>query len=111
MLATLTASMENALMEPTTAEIARDLRQLEARVERERAELLDEVRRGFEQVKNAIDAQSSERITRDVYRADQRRFELEMASLRKDVAAMKRMFVGGFLAVIAASGILQLMGG
>lgn len=98
-------------MEPTTAEIARDLRQLEARVDRERAELLDEVRRGFTDVKNAIDAQSSERITKDVYRADQRRFELEMTSLRKDVIAMKKMFVGGLLTVITASAMIQMMFG
>ena len=98
-------------MEPTTAELARDLRQLEARIDRERLELLDEVRRGFADVKNAIDAQSSERITKDVYRADQRRIESEMASLRKDVGVMKRMFVGGFLTVIAASVVIQMMAG
>ena len=98
-------------MEPTTAEIARDLRQLEARVERERAELLDEVRRGFSELKVAIDAQSSERITRDVYLADQRRFEAEMASLRRDVHAFKRIFVGGLLSVIAASAGIQMMFG
>jgi ATP-dependent helicase YprA (DUF1998 family) len=98
-------------MEPTTAEIARDLRQLEARVERERAELLEEVRRGFVDLRSAIEAQSSERITRDVYRADQRRQESEIASLRRDVAAMRRVFVGGFLAVIAASVLVQMMVG
>lgn len=98
-------------MEPTTAEIARDLRQLEQRVERERLELLDEVRRGFTDIRNAIEAQSSERITKDVYRADQRRHESEIGQLRRDVASMRRVFVGGFLTVIAASVIVQLMMG
>jgi predicted phage gp36 major capsid-like protein len=96
-------------MEPTTAEIARDLRQLEARIDRERVELLDEVRRGFANLKTAIDNQSAERITKDVYRAEQRRFEADLASLRKDVAMIKRMFVGGFLSVIAASVVVQMM--
>ena len=98
-------------MEPTTAEIARDLRQLEGRIDRERAELLEEVRRGFVDLRSAIDAQSSERITKDVYRADQRRHEAEIGQLRRDVAAMRRVFVSGFLTVIAASVVVQMMMG
>lgn len=98
-------------MDPTTAEIARDLRQLEARVDRERAELLEEVRRGFADLRKAIDAQSSERITKDVYVADQRRFEFELGELRKDVGALRRLVVGSFLAVIAAATIIQLVMG
>ena len=98
-------------MEPTTAEIARDLRQLEERVARERAELLEELRRGFGELRLAIEAQSSERITKDVYRADQRRFEAEMTSLRRDVSAVKRTFVSGFLTVIAASVVVQMIMG
>lgn len=95
-------------MEPTTAEIARDLRQLEARVDRERAELLEEVRRGFAGLQKAIDGQSSERITKDVYVADQRRFEFELGQLRKDVGSLRKLVVGSFLAVIAAAAIIQL---
>jgi hypothetical protein len=98
-------------MDPTTAELARDLRQLEARVDRERAELLEEVRRGFADLRKAIDAQSSERITKDVYVADQRRFEFEIGQLRKDVGSLRRLVVGSFLAVIAAATIIQLVMG
>ena len=95
-------------MEPTTAEIARDLRQLEARINRERTELLEEVRRGFVDLRNAIDAQSSERITRDVYMADQRRFESELGQLRREVMSVRKLLIGSFLAVIAA-GVTMMM--
>ena len=98
------------LREPTTAEIARDLRQLEGRIDRERAELLDEVRRGFADLRVAIDAQAQERITRDVYNADQRRLDLEIKNLRGDLAQMKRLVVGSFLAVIAAGAGATMMG-
>lgn len=98
-------------MEPTTSELARDLRQLEARVDRERAELLDEVRRGFASVTSAIDAQSLERITKDVYRADQRRIELEVAQLRREVFSIRRLLVGSFLAVMAVGVALQVLTG
>lgn len=98
-------------MEPTTAEIARDLRQLEARVDRERAELLEEVRRGFADLQKAIGAQSSERITKDVYVADQRRFEFELGQLRKDVGSLRKLVMGSFLAVIAAAAVIQLVMG
>jgi hypothetical protein len=96
------------MMEPTTAEIARDLRQLEARINRERTELLEEVRRGFVDLRNAIDAQSSERITRDVYMADQRRFESELGQLRREVMSVRKLLIGSFLAVIAA-GVTMMM--
>jgi thermostable 8-oxoguanine DNA glycosylase len=95
-------------MEPTTAEIARDLRQLEARINRERTELLEEVRRGFVDLRNAIDAQSSERITRDVYMADQRRFESELSQLRREVMSVRKLLISSFLAVIAA-GVTMMM--
>lgn len=96
-------------MEPTAAELARDLRQLEARVDRERVELLDEVRRGFAQLQSAIEAQSLERITKDVYQADQRRFESEMSQLRREVFAMRRLVIGSFLAVIAVGVAVQIL--
>jgi hypothetical protein len=96
-------------MEPTTSELARDLRQLEARVDRERAELLIEVRRGFSDLRQAIDAQSSERITKEVYQADQRRFESEISQLRAEVLSVRRLMVGSFIVVIAAASVLQLL--
>lgn len=99
------------MIEPTAAELARDLRQLEARVERERAELLDEVRRGFADLRNAIDAQSSERITKDVYIADQRRFEAEMKAMSKEVSSLKRLVIGSFTTVIAVAAAMQLLWG
>ena len=95
-------------MEPTAAELARDLRQLEARMERERVEMLDELRRGFKDLKQAIDAQSSERITKDVYMADQRRFESELGQLRREVMSVRKLLIGSFLAVIAA-GVAMMM--
>lgn len=97
-------------MEPTTAELARDLLQLEARVDRERVELLDEVRRGFADVKRAISDESSRRITVEAYNADQRRLDLEIKNLRADLHSMRRLVVGSFLAVIAAGAGATLMG-
>lgn len=100
------------LQEPTVSEVVRDLQSLEQRVDRERRELLDEVRAGFAMLQTAIEAQSAERITKEVYSADQRRFEAELLSLRNEVSSMRRVFVGGFLTVIAASVALQMvMGG
>jgi exonuclease VII large subunit len=98
------------IMDPTTAEIARDLKQLEARVERERAELIDEVRRGFADLRRAIDDQASQRITSDVYRADQRRQELEMKQLHAEVSQVRRLLVGSFLSVIAVGVALMMFG-
>lgn len=95
-------------MDPTTGELARDLRQLEARMERERAELLTEVRRGFTDLRSAIDGQAAERITKDVYVADQRRFENEIGQLSREVGSVRRLIVGSFLTVIAA-GIVMMM--
>ena len=97
-------------MEPTTAEIARDLKQLEARVERERAELIDEVRRGFADLRRAIDDQASQRITRDVYRADQRRQELEMKNLHREVSQTRWIVIGSFLAVISVGIAMMMLG-
>lgn len=95
-------------MDPTTGELARDLRQLEARMERERSELLTEVRRGFTDLRSAIDGQAAERITKDVYVADQRRFENEIGQLSREVGSVRRLIVGSFLTVIAA-GIVMMM--
>jgi hypothetical protein len=97
-------------MEPTTAELARDLRQLEAKVERDRTELITEVRRGFDELRAAIDGQAAQRITKDVYSADQRRFEIEMKQLRHELANVRRLLIGSFLAVIAAGVALMSIG-
>ena len=97
-------------MEPTTAELARDLKQLEARVERERAELIDEVRRGFADLRRAIDDQANQRITRDVYRADQRRQELEMKNLHREVSQTRWIVIGSFLAVISVGIAMMMLG-
>ena len=98
-------------MEPTTAEIARDLRQLEGRIERERTELLEEVRIGFADLRRAIEDQAAQRITKDVYQADQRRAEIEMRQLRNEVANVRRLVTGSFLAVIAAGIAVMVFGG
>lgn len=97
-------------MEPTTAEIARDLRQLEAKVERDRSELITEVRRGFDELRTAIDGQAAQRITKDVYSADQRRFEIEMKQLRHELGNVRRLLIGSFLGVIAAGVALMTLG-
>lgn len=95
-------------MDLTTAEIARDLRQLEDRIERERTEMLVEVRNGFDQLNKAIMAQSGERITKDVYSADQKRFELELKRVHQELGQVRRLMVTSFLAVIAV-GVLMLV--
>jgi len=97
-------------MEPTTAEIARDLRQLEAKVERDRTELIGEVRRGFDELRAAIDGQASQRITKDVYSADQRRSEIEMKQLRIELGNVRRLLIGSFLSVIAAGVVAMALG-
>lgn len=88
-------------MDVTVAEVARGLASLEDRVDRERAEMLTEVRNGFAQLQKAITAQSSERITKDVYTADQRRFELELKRVHHELESLRKLVIGSFLAVIA----------
>lgn len=98
-------------MELTTAEVARDLRQLEERIDRERAEMLAEVRNGFAQLNNAIMAQSSERITKDVYSADQKRFEAEIKRVYHELNTLRKIVIGSFLSVIAAGIGMTMVGG
>lgn len=99
------------MLDVTTAELARGLAQLEDRIERERSEMLTEVRNGFAQLNAAITAQSSERITKDVYTADQKRFELELRRVHHELAVLRRIVVGSFLVVIAVGVLAQLFGG
>jgi len=95
--------------EQTVGEVARDLRQLEVRVDRERVELFKELNRRFDRIEATLKQQGSERISREVYAADQRRLESEIRLLSREVGAVKRMFVGGLLTVIAASIVVQAM--
>ena len=99
------------MLDVTTSELARNLAQLEDRIDRERTEMLTEVRNGFAQLNAAITAQSSERITKDVYTADQKRFELELKRVHHEIAVLRRIVIGSFLAVVAVGGMTQLMGG
>lgn len=98
------------MLDVTTAELARGLAQLEDRIERERSEMLTEVRNGFAQLNAAITAQSSERITKDVYTADQKRFELELKRVHHELSVLRRVVIGSFLVVIAVGVIAQLFG-
>lgn len=99
------------MLDVTTAELARGLAQLEDRIERERSEMLTEVRNGFAQLNAAITAQSSERITKDVYTADQKRFELELKRVHHEIAVLRRIIIGSFLAVVAVGVVAQMFGG
>lgn len=89
--------------DPSPSELARDLAQLEARVTRERQELLLELRHGFADLRKAIDAQADLRITREVYEADQRRLDLEIANLRDEVGKIRRLVIVSPVAVIGAA--------
>ena len=97
-------------MEPTTAEIARDLRQLEARVERERVELFKELNRRFDALDDALARQTEERITRDVYCADQRRFESELRLVRDEIAQVRKLVIGSFLSVLTVAAVAVALG-
>lgn len=99
-------------MEPLTiSEVARGLAHLEDRIDRERGELLIEVRAGFDKLNKSIEAQSAERITKEVYTADQKRFELELKAVHREIASLRKLVVGSFLAVIAVAGLLTIFGG
>lgn len=97
-------------MEPTTAEVARDLRQLEARVERERVELFKELNRRFDTIDEALARQTDERVTRDVYCADQRRFETELRLVRDEIAAIRKLVIGSFLSVLTVAAVAVAIG-
>jgi len=89
--------------DPSPSELARDLAQLEARVTRERQELLTELRQGFADVRRAIEQQSENRISRDVYEADQRRLDHEMGNLRDEVGKIRKLVIVSPVAVIATA--------
>ena len=89
--------------DPSPSELARDLAQLEARVTRERQELMHELRQGFAEVRRAIDAQSEQRISREVYDADQRRLDTEMSNLRDEVGKIRKLVIVSPVAVIATA--------
>jgi len=89
--------------DPTASELARDLAQLEARVTRERQELLTELRQGFADVRRAIEAQADQRISRDVYEADQRRMDSEMSNLREEIGKIRRLGIVSPVAVVATA--------
>jgi len=89
--------------DPSPSELARDLAQLEARVTRERQELLTELRQGFADVRRAIEAQSEQRISRDVYEADQRRLDSDIANIREEVSKIRRLVIVSPVAVIATA--------
>lgn len=97
-------------MEPTTAEIARDLKRLEQRVERERVELFKELNRRFDALDDAVARQSEQRITRDVYAADQRRFEAELRLVRAELAQVRKLVIGSFLSVLAVATLAVALG-
>jgi exonuclease VII large subunit len=89
--------------DPSPSELARDLAQLEARVTRERQELLTELRQGFADVRRAIEQQSENRISRDVYEADQRRLDHEMGNLRDEIGKIRKLVIVSPVAVIATA--------
>lgn len=89
--------------DPSPSELARDLAQLEARVTRERQELLNELRQGFADLRKAIDGQSQQRISREVYEADQRRLDTEMSNLRDEVSKIRKLVIVSPVAVIATA--------
>lgn len=95
--------------DPSPSELARDLAQLEARVTRERQELLIELRQGFADVRKAIDAQAEQRISREVYEADQRRLDAEMGNLRDEVGKIRKLVIVSPVAVIATAIALSSM--
>ena len=97
-------------MEPTTAEVARDLKQLEARVDRERVELFKELNRRFDTIDEALARQTDERVTRDVYCADQRRFETELRLVRDEIAAIRKLVIGSFLSVLTVAAVAVALG-
>lgn len=98
------------MIDPTTREVARDLRQLEARVERERVELFKELNRRFDALDEAIARQADQRITREVYAADQRRFESELKMVRAELAQTRRLVVTSFLSVLAVAALAVALG-
>lgn len=89
--------------DPTPSELARDLAQLEARVTRERQELLAELRQGFADVRRAIEAQADQRISRDVYEADQRRLDSEITNIRDEVSKIRKLVIVSPVAVVATA--------
>lgn len=85
---------------PTPFELAREIAALEKVVERDRKELRDDLRDGFARVENAIAGLNF--VPREVYELAMQRLDQEMEQLKSEVSQLRRVFVGGFLVVIAA---------
>jgi hypothetical protein len=94
---------------PTPHELARDIARLEAIVERDRDELRGDLRDGFARIEGLIAGLSF--VPREVHDLAMRSLHDDMAQLRDDVTATRRQFIGGFVAVIAASAAIGTLVG
>jgi hypothetical protein len=91
---------------PTAHELARDIARLEDRQATDRVELRKDIQDGFTEIKLAI--AGLDFVSRDVYAADMRRLEGEVEDLRDKVQNAMRVFIGGFLVVIAVAVVVGL---
>ena len=101
---------------PTVHELARETARLgvlreadRAEHRADRAEHRDEISRGFLELKKAIGDLSF--VPREVYDAAMSRQDADMQGLRGEVASLKRVFVSGFLVVIAVSSVIGIYTG
>lgn len=84
---------------PTTSELDRRLE-----------ELRDEMRAGFSRLETMLTVQAEQRITRDVYQADQRRLDIELANMRREVHTLRRFLYGVIGSVVATAATFIALG-
>ena len=101
---------------PTVHELGRETARLgvlreadRAEHRADRAEHRDEIARGFAEIKKALAELSF--VPREVYDAAMIRQDQDMRDLRGEVASLKRVFVSGFLVVIAVSSVIGIYTG
>jgi hypothetical protein len=99
---------------PTVHELARDQARIEAMQERDRlqaradrTELHNELTAGFAKIESMIGALSF--VPREVYDQAMRQLDADIASLRDEVTSLRRVFIGGFLVVLAVAVIASAL--
>lgn len=92
---------------PDNAELERGQRRLEERLDKERTEMLGEVRAVGTRLELAIGNLSF--VHPEVFLEGQARQDAEVAALKQQVTGLRNTFIGGFVVVIGTGVAVQLL--
>ena len=101
---------------PTNNDLQRQVDQLQAVVDRDRNEMRKEMRDGFSRVEAAIGSLNF--VPREVYElatskldGEMRMLDRKVGDLASEVSTLRKVFIGSFLALIAAGVVMAVLVG